>query len=243
MIDFQKPNIYENLIFELEEGFIRPGGLSLTGSLVKACGFRYGDRVVDIGCGTGKSVEFLCDQFRLNAAGIDLSGLLLGLGKKRTPYLHLIQAAGGALPFADSTINGLIAECSLSVMNYSDWILAEMHRILTPGARLGISDIYIRNPDFADALRNIPCTGCVSGALTHFELTRKLEDNGFRVLGWEDQSVLLKEFAAHLIMENGSLNVFWQSISCAKEEDPDLRLAIKNAKIGYLWLAAEKNID
>ena len=235
-----RTNPYENDNFMNQpESLLRPGGLSLTKYFAEACNFLKGAKVIDLGCGYGMTVKFLRNRYGIEAIGIDLSTVLLGQGKKLTNDLHLIQAAGEALPVADYTIDSVFAECSLSEMHYADSVITEINRILTPGGKLCISDIYIRNPEHATALRNIQNRGCISGALTYAELLQKLTHNGYNVLIWEDQSILLKEFIARFIMEHGSINTFWQMAPCG-EDGEQLLTAIKKAGLGYYMLIAEK---
>jgi arsenite methyltransferase len=235
------PNVFDKDIFiDPATGVIRPGGLMLTIRLVEACAFPQGAQVVDIGCGTGITGEFFRNRYGLNAVGVDLSAVLLLQGKERAPDLCLIQAVGEDLPFDDGSVDGVIAECSLSVMQDVERVLAEIRRILLPQGKLGISDIYIRYTEGAMPLRNIPCRGCISGALTEKELKQKLADHGFKLMMWEDQSQLWKEFIARLIMKYGSLDVFWQSALTVEGDNSDLQAAIKKARLGYFYLVAEK---
>lgn len=234
--------LYESGIFAtMADGVMRPGGLRLTKQLVEACAFPPGVKVIDIGCGAGMTVELLRDQYGLDAVGIDSSAVLLRRGKERSPDLRLVQATGDDLPLTDGSVNGVFAECSLSVMRYADGVLSEINRVLVPRGKLVISDIYLREPEGAMALRNLPCTGCISGALTNTELVQKLQNSGFTLLGLEDRSDFLKEFIVRLIMDHGSLDEFWQATSTGEEDIQVLQSVVKKARPGYFWLMAEKD--
>ena len=52
----------------------RPGGLDLTRRLAECCAFSCQSKIVDIGCGTGVTVEYLRSRYNVNAVGVDLSG-------------------------------------------------------------------------------------------------------------------------------------------------------------------------
>lgn len=221
------PNLFENSIFaNMPEG-VRPGGLMLTQRLVDYCNFQHGARTVDIGCGTGTTVEYLRDVRGLYAVGVDLSVILLEQGKERTVDLQLIQSPGENLPFADQSIDGVLAECSLSVMPSVDKVLAEMNRILVPGGKLAITDLYVRDGscDFS------ACNS--SGIMTYSEISQALLEHGFEIVVFEDQSRLLREFVAGFIMEHGGAEELWKCTGMEKNDK-------KTYRLGYYLLIAEK---
>lgn len=216
------------------EGVLRPGGLRLTQRLIEACAFARGAKVVDVGCGTGITVEYMHNMCGLCAAGVDSSEARLQQGRERTAGLRLMRAAGEALPFSDNSVHGVLAECSLSVMQDAGRVLAEMHRILVPGGKLAVTDLYIRPRDDA-----APDAECISGIKNDRELTNLLEEKGFRIMLWEDQSACLKEFVARFIMEHGSAEALWQCIAKRQKDKALSPQAIKSG-LGYFLLVAEK---
>ncbi len=233
-------NLYENRIFsDLPEG-IRPGGLPLTEHLIKLCGFNKGDMIVDIGCGSGLSLEMIRQKYCLETVGIDSSGVLLDSGIKKFPSLRLVQGNGKFLPFYDKSINGVIAECSLSVMDDPLKVLSEIGRVLSDYGRLAISDVYLRRPDTAGSFRNIVLAGCMSGAFIYDEIVSMLDASGFCLVLWEDHSDLWREFIAGLILNNGSI---CEIMSCGSSSGNSLKILmpeILKSKPGYFSLIAEK---
>ena len=71
---------------------VRPGGFTLTDRAISFCSFSPQDRILDVGCGTGATVEHLINNYKLKATGVDPSLLLLECGKQRNPGLPLIRA-------------------------------------------------------------------------------------------------------------------------------------------------------
>jgi arsenite methyltransferase len=216
------PNVFENKIFSNMAEGARPGGLQLTQRLVDYCNFDHGSIVVDMGCGTGTTVEYLRDVRRLYALGIDLSTVLLQQGKERKADLRLIQSPGADMPFADHSIDGVLAECSLSVIPDVSKVLTEINRILVSGGKLAITDLYIREGDC-----DIP------SIMTHSDLLQILQNHYFNILVFEDQTVFLKEFVASFIMEHGSIEDLWQ---CTGKKKLDKKIP----GLGYYLLIAEK---
>ncbi len=67
-----------------------------------------GDRILDLGCGTGLSTHLL-NQAGYNACGVDLSPLFLRVEKERNPELDLIAGNAVQLPFPDATFDAVAA--------------------------------------------------------------------------------------------------------------------------------------
>jgi SAM-dependent methyltransferase len=210
-----------------------PGGLVLTQQVIAYCAFAAGAKVVDIGCGAGTTVEYLRTVCGLDAVGVDLSEVRLEQGRSRSAGLPLLQAAGEQLPFADAAADGVIAECSLSVMQDAGKVVAESSRILVDGGRLAITDVYVRNPDDSLSACQLP------GAGVGRDLTRLLAKNAFQIIVWEDRSVLLPEFVASYIMEHGSIEDFWQGMA-GNDLRQSARQTMDRPRLGYFLLVAEK---
>ncbi len=158
--------IYEQLGRELDlDEPIRPGGLTLTARALSLASWPAGARVLDLGCGSGAALRFLIDAGSLQAVGLDPSALLLSRGRERAPALPLIQALSDDLPCATASLDGILAECSLSLATDVDRVLKECFRAMKTGALLLIHDVYARQPEGAAALENLPVRCCLAGAV------------------------------------------------------------------------------
>jgi len=217
-------NLFENSIFSKMPEGVRPGGLMLTQRLVDYCNFEHGAIAIDIGCGTGTTVEYLRNVRGVHAVGVDLSAVLLEQGRKRTIDLQLIQSPGEDLPFTDNSIDGVLVECSLSVMPDAGRVLAEVNRILVPGGKLAITDLYTREAGYEKQL---------PGIMTYSEIIQILQGHCFDIMVFEDQSALLREFVAGFIMEHGSAEELWKCIGMEMNDR-------KNLGLGYYLLVAKK---
>lgn len=221
-------------------GVIRPGGFELTACMARFCGLTNGDRIVDIGCGTGGTVEFLRREFRADAVGIDSSEALIRAGQNRWPGLPLYPGTGERLPFSDASAQAVFSECSLSVMASPAGVLAEIHRVLAPGGKLALSDVYLRQEEHAGALRSAVREGCLAHALSRGELQAMLMQEGFSLCRWEDRTDLWKEYIAALIFGGCSQDKLWcVSAGLPKMDRPTAEI-ISRARPGYFWLVAEK---
>lgn len=254
MIASDRCLVYESSpVREATGDTIRPGGFYLTERALGHCAFKAGAKVLDVGCGTGATVERLI-QYGLDAVGIDPSEALLEAGRRRNSGLPLMRASGDSLPFADFAMDGVFAECCLSLMPDIDRALIEMHRVLKSGGWLALTDVYARNAGNINELRGLPLACCVTGALPREELGRKLVLHGFDIILWEDHTNLLKELTARLIWSHGSMDSFWRRMFSSGDISPEevcpltsvdcdtgvVRETIAKSKPGYFLLLAKK---
>ncbi|MGD0826619.1 MAG: DVU_1556 family methyltransferase [Desulfobaccales bacterium] len=167
--------IYEELgRGELADEPIRPGGLALTARAVALAAWRPGARVLDLGCGAGVALGYLRGHCGLCASGLDPSAALLGKGRSRDADLPVILAVGEDLPFADASLDGILAECSLSVAADIDRVLRECFRVLKSEGLLLIQDVFARPPEGTAGLENLPVRCCLAGAVSREEWLARL---------------------------------------------------------------------
>lgn len=167
---------------------IRPGGLTLTDRALDFCCFPTGAQLLDVGCGSGATVEHLCSRYGFSTRGVDTSPALIAEGMGRNPALALEEARAEALPFEAESRDGILCECVLSLLEEPIRALAEFRRVLRSNGYLILSDMYSRDT---------AARGRIEGWLS---------ECGFATLLWEDHTHFLKELAARLILAHGSLD-------------------------------------
>jgi ubiquinone/menaquinone biosynthesis C-methylase UbiE len=215
-----------------EDDVLRPGGLDLTRRVVRCAGFGAGQRILDVGCGDGFGTQVLRRQ-GCAAMGLDVSPSTLRTTAARLPGLPLLAANVEKLPLADASLDGILAECSLSLAGYDKAALIECHRTLRPGGRLAITDVFAREPKVGGELPS-----CLGHLLERDDILARLVSAGFQVSRWEDHSAVLKTFMARLIFAAGSPNALWgnvpnQTAACYGE-------ALRQRRPGYFLLVANK---
>jgi arsenite methyltransferase len=224
---------------------IRPGGLFLTERALDLCAFGPGDRVLDIGCGLGATVELMKERYQLDATGIDLSETLIAQGRARNPALQLRLGDAANLPFADGQMDGVMMECVLSITGAAGRVLAEARRVLRPGGCLILTDMYLREARAeridATATPHQPranACSCLTGAVTRTEMEEQLEGAGFELSLWEDHTVLLKRLAAEIILKYGSLSEFWSEVYGKSEYGEEAGVNARHGRLGYCLVIA-----
>jgi SAM-dependent methyltransferase len=117
----------------------------LIGSFVRLSRLQRGARVVDLGCGSGAFTELL-RQAGYSSVGVDISPKLVAIGRKKYPNLELIEGDAERLPFPKVSFDGVLL--SALVHHFPDPIrlIAEVHRVLKPGACFVAFDPNRLNP-------------------------------------------------------------------------------------------------
>lgn len=219
-----------------DERLFRPGGLALTARAIALASLGAGATVVDLGCGAGQSLGYL-RTLGIHAVGIDCAGGDEQPAPGPGSYEHIVASAED-LPFPDRSVDGVLAECSLSVMHDQNRVLAECARVLTDGGRLMISDLYARQPSAIAHVRAFK-SSCIAGMIVRDELEAHLAVHGFEVNAWEDHSKALCECAARFILENGSMAGLWQ---CDGEDSAaTIQAAMKAVRAGYFLMVATRS--
>lgn len=221
---------------------IRPGGTELTERALAYCTFDAGSFLLDIGCGNGVTLSYLQAVHGLTGVGIDASPVLLSEAGKRSPGVRLTCARGHRVPFRGNVFDGVILECTLSLIDDRVGALREAHRVLRSRGRIILSDVYARNPRGIPKLRSLPMDCCLRGAMSQERLLEHVRAAGFEIDLWEDHSDLLKEFAVQLVWSYGSVADFlglgdehWAGQEVAGE-------SIRESRPAYFLLIGHKTV-
>lgn len=197
----------------------RPGGFALTERGLALCTFPLGARLLDVGCGTGATVRLLRQRHSCEAAGLDAD-----LDRVRGRE-HLVCGRAERLPWREASLDGVLMECSLSVLEDPDQALAEARRVLRSGGGLLVSDIYARGA-------GARLGGCLGRVETRQEIVARFETARFQVERFEDCTPHLRALWGQRILERG------RAALCAElGADPE---RLRHIDCGYALLVARK---
>jgi ubiquinone/menaquinone biosynthesis C-methylase UbiE len=84
------------------------------------------------------------------------------------------------LPLPDGSVDVIISNCVINLSVDKPAVFAEMHRVLRPGGRVGVSDVVAEDRlSQAERAERGDYVGCITGALSTSEYTTQLEVAGF----------------------------------------------------------------
>lgn len=113
-----------------------------------ALGLRPGERVLDVGAGTGVSTEELAHSGAY-AVGLDLSIGMLQAGRRTRPDVPLLAGDALRLPFPDRSFDAVTISLALRNVVDTEAALREMARVTRPGGRLVVCEFSTpTNPVF-----------------------------------------------------------------------------------------------
>ena len=130
-------------------GAIFGGEKRLRRKILGLADIKNGDRVLDIGCGTGTSALIIAGDVgdKGEVVGIDLSDKMLDIAKRklekyRFRNVTFLKANAEEIPYPDSYFDKVTAFVALHEMNHEGRIntLREIYRMLKPGGNALIAD-------------------------------------------------------------------------------------------------------
>ncbi len=120
------------------------------GRVVDAAAIRPGQRVLDLGCGTGVLGRVAAARAGPagRVVGIDPNPGMLAVARRLAPGVHWQRGVAESLPFPEETFDAVVSQFSLMFFEDRAAAVREALRVLAPGGRLAIA--------VWDALDNIP---------------------------------------------------------------------------------------
>ncbi|SNU01355.1 Methyltransferase domain-containing protein [Ruaniaceae bacterium KH17] len=160
---------------------------------------REGERVLDLGSGGG--IDVLLSAKRVGptgfAYGVDMTDEMLELAEanKAKAELANVEFLKGTIedvPLPDGAVDVVISNCVINLSVDKPAVLAEMFRVLTPGGRIGVSDVVAEDHLTGEQrAERGSYVGCIAGALSRSEYL-----DGLTAVGFTDTSVEFTHEAA-----------------------------------------------
>jgi SAM-dependent methyltransferase len=169
------------------------------GNPLAVADLREGERVLDLGSGGGIDVLLSARRVGLTgfAYGLDMTDEMLTLAranaaKAGAANVEFVKGTIEDIPLPDASIDVVISNCVINLSTDKPAVIAEMFRVLTPGGRLGISDVVAEDQlSPAERAERGSYVGCIAGALSRSEYL-----DGLTAAGFTDREVVFTHEAA-----------------------------------------------
>jgi demethylmenaquinone methyltransferase/2-methoxy-6-polyprenyl-1,4-benzoquinol methylase len=112
--------------------------------LVSRIGARPEQTVLDVACGTGAVALELLRRYGCRVVGVDQSAEMLAAARRRVgERVELREARAEALPFEDSSFEGLTFTYLLRYVDDPGATMRELARVIRPGGRVAMLEFFV----------------------------------------------------------------------------------------------------
>lgn len=238
------PKFYENKEVQKTMGeTLRPGGLESTVRALEFCNFGAGDKLLDLGCGKGRTIKYVKDNYHINMQGLDISEEFVREARELNKNSLITISSGDHTPFENDEFNGVFAECTLSLMDNLENTINEINRIMKTRGYLVISDVYAKNTQYLNELSTYNIDTCLKRPHNMEVLTKLLKSRGFIIMLHENHDEYIIQLIADIIFSFGSMEDFFSRAGENCIDGKKFQDLIKKTKIGYFLMIAQKEAD
>ncbi len=148
---------------------------------------REGETVLDLGSGGG--IDVLLSAKRVGpegtAYGLDMTEEMLELARRNAveagaENARFLQGEMESIPLPADSVDVVISNCVVNLSTDKPAVFREIHRVLRPGGRIGISDVVAEDRlSTGERAARGSYVGCIAGALSKGEYERGLDALGF----------------------------------------------------------------
>ena len=147
------------------------------GNPLRVADLNLGETVLDLGSGGG--VDVLLSARRVGptgtAHGLDMTDEMLELARRNAAEagatnVEFHKGHIEDIPLPDASVDVVISNCVINLSADKPAVFAEMHRVLRPGGRIGISDV-VAEDHLTPEQRGVvgDWSACIAGALSRTE--------------------------------------------------------------------------
>jgi arsenite methyltransferase len=150
---------------------------------------RAGEVVLDLGSGGG--IDVLLSAKRVGptglAYGVDMTDEMLELARRNATEAgvtnaHFLKGEIENVPLPDGSVDVVISNCVINLSTDKPRVLREIHRVLRPGGRVGVTDVVAEDRLSPEKrAERGSYVGCIAGALSQGEY-----EEGLRAAGFDD---------------------------------------------------------
>lgn len=152
--------------------------------------------VLDVGCGTGRWLANFVPRFPGSLTGVDSSPEMVARAKKKLgPYATVLVGEVESLPFESCSADLLLASFVASYVPELYRLVAEVRRVVRPGAQIYLSDLHPATSHACKWRRSFKVGGREVELATHARSVNEVI-TCFEAFGFEAVSLLEPPFGA-----------------------------------------------
>lgn len=140
---------YQDVLAEVGAGSAHPGGMNSTETWLKEIKLSTADRVLEVGCGTGRTLLELQRRFGCDVTGVDVRPAMIKKAKQRAKAAlqpaKFMTGNAETLHLPDDQFDLVVTE-SVNVFCDPARSLAEFHRVLRPGGTYVDVEMLVTEP-------------------------------------------------------------------------------------------------
>ncbi|GAA0515839.1 hypothetical protein Ade02nite_26190 [Paractinoplanes deccanensis] len=179
-----------DLYAENEQGELPEAALRASlgcGNPLRVADLHAGETVLDLGSGGG--IDVLLSARRVGPTGhvhgLDMTDEMLELARRNAAEagatnVEFHRGHIEEIPLPDASVDVVISNCVINLSADKPSVFAEMHRVLRPGGRVGVSDV-VAEDHLTPEQRGVvgDWSSCIAGALSRSEYIEGLTAAGF----------------------------------------------------------------
>jgi SAM-dependent methyltransferase len=107
-------------------------------------------RILDFGCGYGRTLGELFNEGYDNLIGLDFSPAMIEAARTRFPEIQFEEVHSLTIPLPDASVDGVLLFSVLTCIPTDEgqrMLLKELHRVLNRGGLLYISDLWLQTDE------------------------------------------------------------------------------------------------
>jgi ubiquinone/menaquinone biosynthesis C-methylase UbiE len=194
------------------DGHVGRYGSELARGLIGLAGVGGGDRVLDVGCGTGLlTAELAAVVGADRVAAVDPSEPFVEACRRRVPGADVRLAAAEDLPFADATFDGALSQLVVNFMGDAEAGVGQMGRVTRPGGTVA---------------------ACVWDYAEGMTLLRKFWDAAAAL---DPAAAPFDEGVSMRHCQPDSLRALWESVGLHGVTSTELNPSVRYASFEELW--------
>lgn len=175
-------NNYLDLVAYFGIGGAHPGGFLLTQAILDDEKIQPVESVLDIGCGTGQTTEFLARNFNCHVTAVDNHPVMLQKARERfgnnNSSVSVIEGDAQNLALLDNSFDLIIAESVISFTDISR-TLNELSRVLKSGGRMILIEMAAEQTLSDELQKKVYSLYGIKEVLNEQEWEFKLQQAGF----------------------------------------------------------------